>query len=58
MPRTPLPWVGRLRTYTGLRRTAGRLESIMDGPARWERLCDLVDEARTAAAKEPVFCLT
>ena len=57
MPRMPLPLLGRVRTYTGLRTAAARLTGILAAPARWARLRDMVDVFTTYAAELPVFCL-
>ena len=57
LPRMPLPLTGRLRTYTGLKRAAGRLDRILRQPARWGRLVDVLPELRQMAEKTPVFTL-
>jgi polysaccharide deacetylase family protein (PEP-CTERM system associated) len=57
MPRMPLPLIGRVRTYTGLRTAEARLKSILETPGRWARLGDLLDEFSASAAEQPVFCL-
>ncbi|MEX0774460.1 MAG: XrtA system polysaccharide deacetylase [Phycisphaeraceae bacterium] len=57
MPRMPLSFTGRLRTYTGLRAAAGRLGRILAGPGRWVRLADVLHELRTMANQRPAVQL-
>ncbi|MAG16701.1 MAG: hypothetical protein CMJ21_01375 [Phycisphaerae bacterium] len=49
MPRMPLSFTGRIRTYTRLRQAAARLDEVMrlDGP--WMRMCDVASRARPEA---------
>ena len=54
-PRMPLPLLGRVRTYTGLRSARSRLDRIMRLPARWVRLVDMLDEWTAAAQSMPPF---
>lgn len=57
MPRMPLPFLNRLRTYTGLRSAAKRLGQIMAQPARWLPLARAIAELSHMAASLPTFCL-
>ena len=56
-PRMPLSWKNRLRTYIGLRRAETRLQSIMQQPATWSPIRDMLQSLRACAAKRPPFCL-
>jgi hypothetical protein len=58
MPRLPLSWTGRVRTYTGLKRAAARLERIIALAGRWTTLAAALDEMRSGAEQIPVFDLT
>ncbi len=57
LPRMPLKFTGRLRTYTGLKRAAHRLEKIMQQPARWCALREVLDELHTMAKRVPTWTL-
>ncbi len=57
MPRMPLSFTGRLRTYTGLASAEKRLAHIMASSARWVRIIDVVDELLASAAERPTFTL-
>ncbi len=57
MPRMPLSFTGRLRTYTGLRSALRNLEAIMRRPGRWGAIADSLDELRAMAQPVPVFKL-
>lgn len=56
-PRMPLGWKGRLRTYTGLKSAARNLATILDQPARWVAMADLLEGARQSADAQPTFRL-
>ena len=58
MPRLPLPWTGRIRTYTGINRTAARLERVVALAGRWTTLAMALGEMRRHAKQHPVFDLT
>ncbi len=55
MPRMPLSFTGRLRTYTGLRTAERKLEGIMRQPARWTPIRDALDELRRMADQRAAF---
>jgi len=57
MPRMPLSFTGRLRTYTGLKSALSNLESIMATPGRWRPIAQGLDEFRTQAESTAVFDL-
>lgn len=57
MPRMPLSFTGRLRTYTGLKSALRNLESIMAMPGRWGTIADALDEFRSIAEQSEVFSL-
>lgn len=57
MPRMPLKFTGRLRTYTGLATAEARLEHIMSQPARWTPIAESLDELRGMAEKTGTFPL-
>lgn len=57
MPRMPLPRVGRLRTYTGLRAAAAKLDQIMSRRARWTPIAEVLPELRAQAEARPVYVL-
>ena len=57
MPRLPLPLLGRVRTYTGLKKTAARLDRVLSQPARWSSIADVLGELERAAGQRPVFDL-
>jgi polysaccharide deacetylase family protein (PEP-CTERM system associated) len=48
-PRLPLKWLGRFRTYSGIRRSRGRLRSIIES-ARFTRARDVARQLTTRAA--------
>ncbi|MBI1336661.1 MAG: DUF3473 domain-containing protein [Phycisphaera sp.] len=56
-PRMPLSLTGRLRTYTGLKTAARKLDSIMQRPARWTPIAEALDELRKLAASQAVYTL-
>lgn len=49
LPRMPLPLLNKVRTYTGLKSAARKLEHILAQPARWVRLCDEIPRFKAAA---------
>lgn len=53
MPRLPLKGLRRIRTYTGLRSAASRLETIVRQPARWSTLAAARDELAALADQRP-----
>ena len=57
MPRMPLSFTGRLRTYTGLKSALRNLETIMRLPGRWGPIADSIAELRVMAGERPVFDL-
>jgi len=57
MPRMPLPALGKLRTYTGIRSATKRLEHIMAQPARWAPIAQVLGEFREMAKAVPVLSL-
>lgn len=56
-PRMPLSATGRLRTYTGLKTAAAKLESIVSQPGRWQTIAEALPELRERAANGPTFNL-
>ena len=58
IPRMPLSRTGRLRTYTGLKTAAAKLERIMREPARWVTLANALPELRAMAEAGEVFTLS
>ena len=58
MPRLPLSPTGRIRTYTGLKSAAGRLERIMRQPAQWSTIADALHTLRIQADATERFCLS
>ncbi len=56
-PRMPLTWKNRIRTYTGLRRAAARLERIMGQPGGWAPIGHMLDTLHRQASAGEVFCL-
>ena len=58
MPRLPLSLTGRIRTYTGLRSAAAKLERVMREPARWTSIAAALETIRAQAEATPPFCLT
>jgi polysaccharide deacetylase family protein (PEP-CTERM system associated) len=57
MPRMPLGLAGRVRTYTGLKNAAGKLEEIIRGYAGWRPIGDCLGELGAMAKKTGVFRL-
>lgn len=57
LPRMDLPLTGRIRTYTGLKSAAAKLERIMSEPARWTTMADALPEFRAMAEISEPFCL-
>ena len=58
MPRMPLSFTGRIRTYTGLKSAAARLERIMRQPAQWSTIADALPKLRAQADATGRFCLS
>ena len=58
MPRLPLKLLGRVRTYTGLKSAARRLDSILSQPARWSPIGEALDDLRHFAEGQTVFTLS
>ena len=58
MPRMPLSLTGRIRTYTGLKSSAARLERIIRQPARWSTIAGALDTLRRLADATGRFCLS
>ena len=56
-PRMPLSRTGHIRTYTGLRSAAGKLESILRSPGGWTTMRDAIDDFRTMAEHRDPFDL-
>lgn len=57
MPKMPLSRAGKIRTYTGLKSAARKLDGIMSQPARWGAIADALPELRGMAEKQAVFTL-
>lgn len=57
MPRMPLKFTGRLRTYTGLASAEAKLERIMSQPARWAPIAESIGELRAMAETTGEFVL-
>lgn len=57
MPRMPLPWVGRIRTYTGLNTAAAKLKNIIAQDARWVTIGETLDHFKQQAQQIPTYCL-
>lgn len=57
MPRMNLPLTGRIRTYTGLKSAASKLERIMAQPADWQTMRDALPTFRAMADDTTPFCL-
>ncbi len=55
MPRMPLSFTGRLRTYTHLAKAAARLERIMAQQARWRPIGSVLEELKALARARAVF---
>ncbi|MEX2216424.1 MAG: XrtA system polysaccharide deacetylase [Phycisphaeraceae bacterium] len=58
MPRMPLSFTGRLRTYTGLKSAERNLSRIMSKPARWGAIADALSDLKAMADAGPVFDLS
>lgn len=58
IPRLPLSVTGRLRTYTGLRSAAAKLERIMCQEARWATMAESLPTFRDHADAAAHYCLT
>jgi polysaccharide deacetylase family protein (PEP-CTERM system associated) len=58
IPRLPLGWVGRVRTYTGLRRSLDRLERILTRFDSWSTIRDRLPEIEADASRQPAFTLS
>lgn len=56
-PRLPMGWVGRVRTYTGLRSSLGKLDAVLGGFGPWVRLRDRLPAFEAMAAQRPPFVL-
>lgn len=57
IPRMPLPWLGRLRTYRGLSTAAARLERVLHLPGRWLPIGEALPQLRAMAARGPAVAL-
>lgn len=57
MPRMPLSRVGMIRTYTGLKSAAAKLDRILSQDARWMTMRDAMSEFKEFADQSDVFCL-
>lgn len=57
MPRMPLGRTGRIRTYTGLRSAADKLESILRSPGGWTTMRDALDVFQALAQQRDTFDL-
>jgi polysaccharide deacetylase family protein (PEP-CTERM system associated) len=57
MPRMPLSATGRLRTYTGLKSAAGKLERIIRGLDGWAPIGEHLDHFEKMAETKSVFTL-
>ncbi|MFW5683047.1 MAG: polysaccharide deacetylase family protein [Phycisphaeraceae bacterium] len=57
IPRLPLGWVGRVRTYTGLRRSLQRLECILQCFDGWSTIRERLPEIEASASQQPAFTL-
>lgn len=57
MPRMPLSRLGIIRTYTGLKSAAARLESIMRQPATWTTIAQSLPAFEAMASRTPPFAL-
>lgn len=58
MPRLPLSATGRLRTYTGLRTAAAKLESIITQPANWSTIAAALPLLKRHAETSEPFVLS
>ena len=58
MPRMPLSVTGRIRTYTGLKSSAAKLERIVRQPARWSTIAGSLGTLRSQADATGRFCLS
>jgi polysaccharide deacetylase family protein (PEP-CTERM system associated) len=57
MPRMPLKFTGRLRTYTGLATAEAKLASIIRQPAAWMTMADAAPRFRAIADEQREFVL-
>lgn len=57
LPRLPLRGVGRFRTYVGIPRNRGRLESLLDRPRRYARAVDVAHRLHARPDSLPAFDL-
>jgi len=57
MPRMPLSFTGKLRTYTGLKSALKNLETIMRTPGRWGAIADSLSELKAMSQELPVYSL-
>lgn len=57
IPAMGLPLTGRLRTYTGLKSAARKLESIIRHDADWLTMAQVAQQWRSYAQSQPVFTL-
>ena len=58
IPAMGLPLTGRLRTYTGLKTAAKKLESVIKQPAQWTTMAKAAEIWREDAMKRPTFTLS
>ena len=59
IPRLPLPLTGRLRTYTGLKSAAAKLDHILSLPGReWTTMGSNLDAFREMADKQDAYVLS
>jgi len=56
-PKMPLSRTGRIRTYTGLRSAAAKLESIMKHDADWQTMADALPSFRAIAEQGEPYVL-
>ena len=54
-PRRPLSWMGRLRTYSGLKKAQGRLQRVMHLPGRWTPITGVLYELGELAHQRLIF---
>lgn len=57
IPNMPLPALSRIRTYTGLKSAAARLERIIARPGNWTTIADSLDTFTAQAQAKPPFTL-
>jgi polysaccharide deacetylase family protein (PEP-CTERM system associated) len=58
MPRMPLSFTGRLRTYTGLKSALKNLEAIMSMPGNWGTIAGSLEELKTMTSGRRIVELT